>query len=121
MAVPLVISAYKNLAAAQKIINIEIEKENALNVVKTSLRNADIANMTREQIIEEAQIILKEKNVTLSNAEVATKLEKIGLLKAEIAAETADVAAKEAENVATTELTLKQNALNASLMANPLM
>ena len=121
MAIPSLVSAYHSLAAAQKIMNAEKAKQNALDTMEATLRQANLADMTKEQVIEEAQAILKEKNVALSEAEIASRLENVGLLKAEAAAETVDIAAKEGETVATTQLTVAHNALVASLMTNPLM
>ena len=121
MTIPAVISAYTSLANAQKIMNVEKAKQNALDSVEATLRTANLEAMSQEQIIQTAQNVLKENNITLSEAEVATRLQNIGLLKTETAASAADTVAKEAETVATTKLTVAHNALVASLMANPLM
>ena len=121
MAIPGVISAYKSLLTAQQMMNAAKARQNALDEMEATLRATNLAGLTEEQVIKEAQTILKEKNVTLSEAEIAARLQNIGLLKAETAAEVADTAAKGAETVATTGLTGAINALTVSMMANPLM
>ena len=121
MTIPTVISAFTSLSNAQKIMNAEKAKQNALDAVEETLRASNLEGMTKEQIVEEAQTLLKEKKVTLSEAEIVARLENTGVIKAETAAEVADTAAKQAETAATGELTIANNALTASLMANPLM
>ena len=86
MTIPTVISAFSSLANAQKIMNAEKAKQNALDAVEATLRTSNLEGMTKEQIIEEAQTLLKEKKVTLSEAEIATRLENTGLIKAETTA-----------------------------------
>ncbi len=121
MAIPGVVSAYNSLTTAQKMMNVEKAKQNALDEIEATLRTTNLTGMTNEQIIKEAQNVLKEKNVSLSEAEIAARLQNIGLLKAETVAETADTAAKNAETVATTGLKGAIDALTASMEANPLM
>lgn len=121
MAIPAVLSAITSLTTAQKIMNAEKAKQNALDVMENTLRATNLKGMTEEEIIEQAQVILKEKKVALTETEIATRLRNVGLIKAETGAEVADVAAKQAETVATGELTVAHNALVASLMTNPLM
>ncbi len=121
MAIPGVISAYKSLLTAQQMMNAAKARQNALDEMEATLRATNLAGLTEEQVIKEAQTILKEKNVTLSEAEIAARLQNIGLLKAETAAEVADTAAKGAEAVATTGLKGAIDALTVSMMANPLM
>lgn len=108
MAIPGVISAYKSLLTAQQMINAAKAKQNALDAMEATLRTTNLAGLTEEQIIEQAQAILKEKNVTLSEAEIAARLQSIGLLKAETTAQVADTAAKGADAAATGTATAAQ-------------
>ena len=121
MAIPGVISAYKSLLTAQQMMNAAKARQNALDEMEATLRATNLAGLTEEQVIKEAQTILKEKNVTLSEAEIAARLKNIGLLKAETTAEVADAAAKGAEAAAATGLKGAIDALTVSMMANPLM
>ena len=121
MAIPTLISAYKSLAAVQKMMNAEKAKQNTLDAMEATLRATNLKGMSEEEIIETAQTMLKEKKVLLSNEEVATRLKNIGVIKAETAAETANTVAKGAETTATIGLKGAIDALTASMAANPLM
>ena len=121
MVLPTVISAYKSLATAQKLLNIEKAKQNALDEVEATLKATNLKGMTQEQIIETAQASLKEKKIVLSKEEITTRLTNVGLIKAETNATVADTTAKTAESGIITTLTAKMHALNAAIAANPLI
>lgn len=108
MAIPGVISAYKSLLTAQQMMNASKAKQIALDEMENTLRATNLAGLTEEQVVQEAQAILKEKGVALSEAEIAARLQNIGLLQTETVAEGADTVAKEADTAATGAATAAQ-------------
>ena len=120
MLIPGVISAYQTLQSVTVAHNLAKAQEIALTETVNVLRLKDLSGLTQEQILEEANNVVKKQGVKISEEALAARLAEVGILPAAAAGTAADTAAKTADTAATGALTAAQNALNASMLANPI-
>lgn len=110
---PSLVSLYNTLQTITTALNASKAQKIALDTMEAGLREKNLAELTQEQVLEEARNLIKQQGVQVTEEEIVARLTAMGVLKA-------DTAAKGADTAATGDLTAAQNALNASMLANPI-